>query len=210
MLIVNRGSVATVVRLVYVVKVSTGFDTLCMFSLTFPLTFKLTNITDETANVVIWSTIEPGMGITAVSVATLRPLFRKALEKTVGLSYILGSGKGGSRQLSSPNANRNSRGYAKTYETEAEDIKMKRVQSQSRTRSENSDSSEMMFGSVPEEYMVTTTVKGMKDEKNPCAITKVKSRGSSYRDNERPVLPAIPVIYKSSEIMTESSSRDMV
>ena len=150
------------------------------------------------------------MGITAVSVATLRPLFRKVLEKTVGLSYILGSGKGGSRQLSSPNTNRNSRGYAKTYETEAEDIKMKRVQSQSRTRSENSDSSEMMFGSVPEEFMVTTTVKGMNDEqKKPCAITKVKSRGS-YRDDERPVLPAIPVIYKTSEIMTESSSREMV
>jgi hypothetical protein len=48
---------------------------------------KLTNMKDETANVVIWSAIEPGMGITAVSVAALRPLFRKVLEKTVGLSY---------------------------------------------------------------------------------------------------------------------------
>jgi hypothetical protein len=181
-----------------------------MSSLTRHIPIKLMNIKDETANVVIWSTIEPGMGITAVSVATLRPLFRVVLEKTMGLSYILGSGKGGSRQLSSPNTNRNSRGYAKTHEIEAEDIKMKRVQSQSRTRSENSDSSEMMFGSVPEEYMVTTTVKGMKGEKKPCAITKVKSRGSSYREDERPGLPAMPVIYKTSEIMTESSSRDMV
>jgi hypothetical protein len=67
----------------------------------------------------------------------------------------------------------------------------------------------MMFGSVPEEFMVTTTVKGMKDEKKPCAITKAKIRGS-HREDERPVLPAIPVIYKTSEIMTESSSRDMV
>lgn len=42
-------------------------------------------LADESTDVAIWSTIEPGVGMTAACVATLRPLLQKILHKT-GLS----------------------------------------------------------------------------------------------------------------------------
>jgi hypothetical protein len=56
------GSTATIVRMFYIHKLMNGPDFLY-----------------ATTNVAIWSTVEPGIGITASSIATLRPLVRHCL-----------------------------------------------------------------------------------------------------------------------------------
>lgn len=57
-------SLATIVRVPYVVTLTQTNDFLF-----------------ATVDVAIWSTVEPGVGITVVSLATLRPLFRSCLER---------------------------------------------------------------------------------------------------------------------------------
>ncbi|KAK2007261.1 hypothetical protein LZ32DRAFT_632413 [Colletotrichum eremochloae] len=53
------GSIATIIRLVYIPTLLDGDDFLW-----------------STTDLVLWSTVEPGIGITAASIATLRPLWR--------------------------------------------------------------------------------------------------------------------------------------
>jgi hypothetical protein len=68
------GSIATVVRMFYLPKLLTGDDYLCKIfhSLsTAPLTRKI----DNSVEVAMLSTIESGIGITAVSLMTLQPLW---------------------------------------------------------------------------------------------------------------------------------------
>jgi len=58
----------------------------------FPYVHTLSNTGDflyATADIAIWSTVETGLGITACCVATLRPLFRKLLDRT---AYAVGTG----------------------------------------------------------------------------------------------------------------------
>ncbi|EKG14870.1 integral membrane protein [Macrophomina phaseolina MS6] len=62
------GSTATLVRIPYIKGLKTRDDFLY-----------------ETTDVAIWSTVEPGIGMTAACIATLRPLLQKILSKT-GLS----------------------------------------------------------------------------------------------------------------------------
>ncbi|KAK9423059.1 putative Integral membrane protein [Seiridium unicorne] len=64
-----RASAATLVRIPYVWQLTHSIDFLYVF-------------TDFT----IWSTVENGVGIIASSIATLRPLFRKAVDLTRGSS----------------------------------------------------------------------------------------------------------------------------
>src|ERR1700761_8704457 len=56
-------SLATIIRVPYVVTLTQTSDFLY-----------------ATVNVAIWSTVEPGVGITGVCMATLRPLFKSCLE----------------------------------------------------------------------------------------------------------------------------------
>jgi hypothetical protein len=67
-LLAPRASAATIIRLPFVYTLTHSQDFLW-----------------DTTDVAIWSSVEPGIGITAISLATLRPLFRKFLLK-VGLS----------------------------------------------------------------------------------------------------------------------------
>ena len=48
----------------------------------------------QSAKFALYSTIEPGLGITAVSFATLRPLFKKCLEGAKSVSHSQGSRSG--------------------------------------------------------------------------------------------------------------------
>jgi hypothetical protein len=66
-----RASTATLVRIPYVWQLTHSVDFLYVF-------------TDFT----IWSTVENGVGIIASSIATLRPLFRKAIDLTRGTSTV--------------------------------------------------------------------------------------------------------------------------
>ena len=49
----------------------------------------------QSAKFALYSTVEPGLGIAAVSLATLRPLFKKCLEGARSVSGTQRSGKGG-------------------------------------------------------------------------------------------------------------------
>lgn len=63
---VYRGSVASIVRMLY------------LHTISVPTGQFFVNV----SNLSIWSTIEPGVGITVASLATLRPLFSSLVEKT--------------------------------------------------------------------------------------------------------------------------------
>jgi hypothetical protein len=68
----------------YIHTLTDGPDFLCkQFSscrnVFFTVPALLTSIIDATTDVAIWSTVEPGIGITAGSIATLRPLVRHCL-----------------------------------------------------------------------------------------------------------------------------------
>ncbi|KAM0332057.1 hypothetical protein ACHAQA_002326 [Verticillium albo-atrum] len=60
------GSTATIVRAVYIPHLLSGADFL-----------------HTTADVALWSTVEPGLGITAANLATLRPLWRAARRRAL-------------------------------------------------------------------------------------------------------------------------------
>jgi hypothetical protein len=62
----SRGSVASIVRMLY------------LHSITVPTGEFFVNI----SKLSVWSTIEPGVGITVASLATLRPLLAKVVERT--------------------------------------------------------------------------------------------------------------------------------
>jgi hypothetical protein len=81
------GSTATIVRLPYMVHLREAYDGrdgdfLCMhrFFSSSPK-HSLMAIPDNTGNLVIWSIVELGVGITAGSLATLRPLLKLALAR---------------------------------------------------------------------------------------------------------------------------------
>jgi hypothetical protein len=63
---IRRGSVASIVRMLY------------LHTITVPTGEFFVNI----SKLSIWSTVEPGVGITVASLATLRPLFSKLVERT--------------------------------------------------------------------------------------------------------------------------------
>lgn len=63
---IRRGSVASIVRMLY------------LHTITVPTGEFFVNV----SNLSVWSTIEPGVGITVASLATLRPLFSRIVEKT--------------------------------------------------------------------------------------------------------------------------------
>lgn len=79
------GSTATLVRIPYIHSLKTRQDFLCMWPSFSGESIRLTIGADETTDVAIWSTIEPGVGITAACIATLRPLLQIVFKKT-GLS----------------------------------------------------------------------------------------------------------------------------
>lgn len=143
------------------------------------------------------------MGLTAVSIATLRPLFRKILEKTTIISHKFGSSRGESRSRSQNQlTNRSSAGYIKTIEEE--EIKLKRLQS--KPGSEYSESSGIVYGGLPKDFTVTTTIRAMDGEQQQDASATPKVQKKSFhRDDE---LPIMPVIYKKSEISTQRSFRE--
>jgi hypothetical protein len=63
-LTINRGSTATIVRIPYIKQLAQN------------------DFLYSTTDVAIWSTVEPGIGITAAAMATLRPLFRNFLSRS--------------------------------------------------------------------------------------------------------------------------------
>lgn len=74
------GGIASVVRLKYIKGLQPGPD-----------------FFNSSVNIAIWSLIEPGLGITAASLATLRPLLKACGEKTRSMTPglpTLGSGSG--------------------------------------------------------------------------------------------------------------------
>ena len=60
----HSGSTATIVRMPYIKQLAQD------------------DFLYSTTNVAIWSTVEPGIGITAAALATLRPLFRSFLSRS--------------------------------------------------------------------------------------------------------------------------------
>jgi hypothetical protein len=68
----------------------------------------------STMDVAIWSTVEPGIGITASAAATLRPLFRVYFSGTLGT----GSGTKPSASNCQPKFNRRASGYTRSRDTE--------------------------------------------------------------------------------------------
>ena len=70
MLTKTSGSTATIIRIPYISQLTDTSDFLF-----------------ATTDVAIWSTVEPGIGITAAAIATLRPLFRTFLSR----SRLMGS-----------------------------------------------------------------------------------------------------------------------
>lgn len=82
------GSVASLVRFVYIRElkvVTTRF--FCKIISRCTTYFTATNlVTVQTTDLSIWSTLECGLGISAGSLATLRPMFRKLLQgaRTIG------------------------------------------------------------------------------------------------------------------------------
>lgn len=143
------------------------------------------------------------MGIIAVCLATLRPLFRVALERTIGITHKIGSGTKGSRTRprSQPHDKASRYWAASSNNT----IKMNRLDS----RSEHSDSSGIAFGTVTSDYQVTTTVEGnLPGPRNEHVLVKSPKVRNS-RDDEMPILSP-PIIYKTSEVTTERNFREMV
>jgi hypothetical protein len=74
------GSIATIVRIPYLKQLSQS------------------DFLYSTTDVAIWSTVEPGIGITASAIATLKPLFRTFLSR----SRLFGSSKSGDKTSTSP------------------------------------------------------------------------------------------------------------
>jgi hypothetical protein len=74
MLTSHRGSIATLIRIKYIKQLAATSDFLC----TCPSHHFVTFLTmpDVTTSIALWSTVEPGIGIIAGSIATYRPLFR--------------------------------------------------------------------------------------------------------------------------------------
>ena len=68
----------------------------------------------STMDVAIWSTVEPGIGITASAAATLRPLFRAYFSGTHGT----GSGGNTSASNRQPKFNGRASGYIRSRDTE--------------------------------------------------------------------------------------------
>jgi hypothetical protein len=64
LLTINSGSTATIVRIPYIKQLAQD------------------DFLYSTTDVAIWSTVEPGIGITAAAMATLRPLFRTFLSRS--------------------------------------------------------------------------------------------------------------------------------
>lgn len=60
----------------YLHTIVEGPDFLCMFVFLADRTLLADSFTDATTDVALWSTVEPGIGITAGSIATFRPLVR--------------------------------------------------------------------------------------------------------------------------------------
>ena len=69
----------------------------------------------STMDVAIWSTVEPGIGITASAAATLRPLFRAYFSGTLGT----GSGTKPSASNRQPKFNGRASGYIRSGDIEA-------------------------------------------------------------------------------------------
>ncbi|KAL4948693.1 putative integral membrane protein [Aspergillus filifer] len=96
-------SSAVIVRIPFV-KTFRDADFLCMPPLLTPFSLyaQLTNAKGATVEIAIWSNIEAGLGITAGSLATLRPLLRHWLGSSYDASYTRGTpspfpGRSGSR-----------------------------------------------------------------------------------------------------------------
>lgn len=81
------GSTATLIRMPYIKGFKATHDFLCTRPIPPPLSpaTPLTIPADESTDIAIWSTIEPGIGMTAACIATLRPLLQHVLHRT-GLS----------------------------------------------------------------------------------------------------------------------------
>lgn len=145
------------------------------------------------------------MGLTAVSIATLRPLFRKILEKTTIISNKFGSSRGESRSRSQNQlTNRSSTGYIQAIEEE--EIKLKRLQS--KPGSEYSESSGIVYGGLPKDFVVTTTIQAMDGEQQQDKGTATKIQKRTFTQDDE--LPIMPIIYKRSEISTQRSFREDV
>jgi hypothetical protein len=73
------GSTGTIVRMKYVKNLTNGPEFLCKSLLgTFHFIYLFFD-SDVTIDISIWSTVEPGIGITAASIATLRPVLQALL-----------------------------------------------------------------------------------------------------------------------------------
>lgn len=91
------GSTATIIRMPYIKGFEATHDFLCTPSshLCSPIGPRISRpveplanplpLSDESTDIAIWSTIEPGIGMTAACIATLRPLLQHVLHRT-GLS----------------------------------------------------------------------------------------------------------------------------
>lgn len=89
------GSTATIVRMFYIHTLTNGPDFLY-----------------ATTDVAIWSTVEPGIGITASSIATLRPLVRHCLWR---MGFASGPGQSNRYYPSTSNQKRKDRrGYRRS------------------------------------------------------------------------------------------------
>jgi len=79
MLTSHRGSIATLIRIKYIHQLAATSDFLCMSPPHHLLAFLTMPVV--TTNIAMWSTVEPGIGIIAASIATYRPLFRSFFSK---------------------------------------------------------------------------------------------------------------------------------
>jgi len=102
------GSAATIIRIPYISQLTETTDFLY-----------------TTTDVAIWSTVEPGIGITAAAIATLRPLFRRFLNR----SHLFGgstphgvSGNTGSNAWGPKNIHPSRAGYFRKNSSHANDI----------------------------------------------------------------------------------------
>jgi hypothetical protein len=81
----SSGSIATLLRIRYIKQLDATSDFLCT-SASHQLPLFLTKPV-HIANVAIWSSVEPGIGIIAGSLATYRPLFRRIFSETGSLRF---------------------------------------------------------------------------------------------------------------------------
>lgn len=88
LLMMNRGSTATIIRIPYIKQLAQD------------------DFLYSTTDVAIWSTVEPGIGITAAAMATLRPLFRTFLSRSKLFGSSTRSRSGSNAWPASKKANR--------------------------------------------------------------------------------------------------------